>query len=30
MVKKGFEIPDNLQHLAEEALKQGFMQAVGD
>ena len=30
MVKKGFEIPANLQHLAEEALKQGFMQAVGD
>ncbi|MEY3855756.1 MAG: hypothetical protein RJA45_226 [Actinomycetota bacterium] len=30
MVKKGFEIPENLRHLAEEALKQGFMQAVGD
>ncbi|MFM5952245.1 MAG: lipoyl synthase [Micrococcales bacterium] len=30
MVKKGFQIPSNLQHLAEEALKQGFMQAVGD
>ena len=30
MAKKGFEIPPNLQHLAEEALKQGFMQAVGD
>jgi lipoic acid synthetase len=30
MVKKGFEIPENLQHLAEEALKQGFLQAVGD
>ena len=30
MVKKGFEIPANLQHLAEDALKQGFMQAVGD
>lgn len=30
MVKKGFEIPENLRHLAEEALKQGFAQAVGD
>ncbi|MEY4275573.1 MAG: hypothetical protein RIS26_36 [Actinomycetota bacterium] len=30
MVKKGREIPENLKHLAEEALKQGFMQAVGD
>ncbi len=30
MVKKGFEIPENLRHLAEDALKQGFMQAVGD
>jgi lipoic acid synthetase len=30
MVKKGFEIPENLRHLADEALKQGFMQAVGD
>ena len=30
MAKKGFEIPPNLQHLAEEALKQGFMQAVAD
>lgn len=30
MVKKGFEIPENLRHLAEEALKQGFMQAVGE
>ena len=30
MVKKGFEIPENLKHLAEEALKQGFAQAVGD
>jgi lipoic acid synthetase len=30
MVKKGFEIPENLRHLAEEALKQGFMQAVSD
>ncbi len=30
MAKKGFEIPENLRHLAEEALKQGFMQAVGD
>lgn len=30
MAKKGFEIPENLRHLAEEALKQGFMQAVGE
>lgn len=30
MAKKGLEIPENLRHLAEEALKQGFMQAVGD
>ena len=30
MVQKGFEIPENLRHLAEEALKQGFSQAVGD
>ncbi len=30
MVQKGFEIPENLKHLAEEALKQGFAQAVGD
>ena len=30
MVKKGFPIPDNLLHLAEQALKQGFAQAVGD
>ena len=30
MVQKGFEIPENLKHLAEEALKQGFSQAVGD
>ncbi len=30
MVKKGFKIPENLRHLADEALKQGFMQAVGD
>jgi lipoic acid synthetase len=29
-VKKGREIPENLKHLGEEALKQGFMQAVGD
>ncbi len=30
MVQKGFEIPENLKHLADEALKQGFAQAVGD
>lgn len=30
MVQKGYEIPENLKHLAEEALKQGFSQAVGD
>jgi lipoic acid synthetase len=30
MVQKGFEIPEDLKHLAEEALKQGFSQAVGD
>ena len=30
MVQKGFEIPEKLKHLAEEALKQGFAQAVGD
>ena len=29
MVKKGREIPDDLKHLAEAALKDGFSQAVG-
>lgn len=30
MQKKGLPIPENLAHLAEQALKQGFSQAVGD
>jgi lipoic acid synthetase len=29
MVKKGREIPEDLRHLAEAALKEGFSQAVG-
>ena len=29
MVKKGREIPEELRHLAEAALKEGFSQAVG-
>jgi lipoic acid synthetase len=28
MIKKGLEIPENLQHLAEAAIKDGFSQAV--
>ncbi|MEY4554587.1 MAG: hypothetical protein RL197_1014 [Actinomycetota bacterium] len=30
MMKKGLEIPEELKHLAEQAMKQGFSQAVGD
>lgn len=30
MVKKGLAIPKELEHLAEQAMKQGFSQAVGD
>jgi len=30
MMKKGREIPEELKHLAEQAMKQGFSQAVGD
>jgi len=30
MQKKGLPIPENLIHLAEQALNQGFSQAVGD
>jgi len=30
MMKKGLEIPEDLKHLAEQAMKQGFSQAVGD
>ena len=30
MTKKGLEIPEELKHLAEQAMKQGFSQAVGD
>jgi lipoic acid synthetase len=28
MVKKGFEIPENLQHLADAAAREGFAQGV--
>jgi lipoic acid synthetase len=30
MMKKGLTIPKELEHLAEQAMKQGFSQAVGD
>ncbi len=30
MMKKGLAIPKELEHLAEQAMKQGFSQAVGD
>lgn len=30
MMKKGLPIPENLVHLADQALKQGFAQAVGE
>lgn len=30
MMKKGLAIPSELEHLAEQAMKQGFSQAVGD
>ena len=28
MIKKGFEIPENLQHLADAAAREGFAQGV--
>jgi hypothetical protein len=28
MIKRGDTIPENLQHLAESAIKDGFSQAV--